>query len=142
MAVLVRLDVLGDHEGDVRLRDWLTDSPELRGRVERAPAPVQQGDMGAVATGLIVAITSAPMAKVLAAGLKNWLTQRHQDLSISLTTPDGLAVTIDGQRLKGAAQIEHLLITALQAEAARAEPVGNSPEAPGPMQGSIPQSGA
>ncbi|MGV9823473.1 effector-associated constant component EACC1 [Nocardia xishanensis] len=96
--VRIAVDGLGD--GARSLWEWLRYVPELRGwlRADEAVAPDEA--MG-VPIELVVALTAgAPaVAMALARSLSTWLVQRRADVTVTLTGPDGLQISLSGQRV-------------------------------------------
>src|SRR2546430_9669736 len=71
------------------LRRWLSAEPEFGGRVRLEPAPVQPGQMGALADALQVALSGDGALTVLAGSVAVWLRQRRSKLTVKIVNPDG-----------------------------------------------------
>ena len=95
------------------LSDWLRGEPELAGRLRVAgPAP-GEGELGALADVLVVAVGSGGTLSVLATSLKAWLAQpRGQHVQIRVRRDGGETVEIDADRID-AEQADALLRQAL-----------------------------
>jgi len=83
----------------VALWDWLRNESDLRGRVARAPQPSSPGSMG-TAADLVVTLATSSTAAVLARSIQVWLTQRHRDITLTVTGPDGRTVSLDARRVQ------------------------------------------
>jgi hypothetical protein len=81
------------------LWDWLRHEPDLRGRVRAMAAPAPDGTMGAPLEFVVSALATGTMA-VLAKSLSVWLTQRHSDVTVEVTGPDGRHTAISAKRVK------------------------------------------
>jgi Effector Associated Constant Component 1 len=101
-AVQVRISCVGGGSaaGVESLSDWLRGEPELAGRLRVAgPAP-GEGELGALADVLMVAVGSGGTLSVLAASLKAWLAQpRRSDVRIRVQRDGGETVEIDANRI-------------------------------------------
>ena len=100
----VRISCIGGDRADgvESLSDWLRGEPELAGRLRVAgPAP-GEGELGALADVLVVAVGSGGALSVLAASLKAWLAQpRRSDVRIRVQHDGGETVEIDANRVGG-----------------------------------------
>jgi hypothetical protein len=95
------------------LGDWLRGEPELAGRVHVSGSAPREGELGALAEVLVVAVGSGGTLSVLAASLKSWLSQpRRSDLRIRVKRPDGHLVEITANRAHPK-QVDMLLRQAL-----------------------------
>ncbi|WP_327303241.1 hypothetical protein OG730_06190 [Streptomyces sp. NBC_01298] len=91
-----------DGEDQLRsLRDWLSDSQELRGRVEGVERPPRAGTLGPVLDALSVALGPAGAASALATGLVAWLRTRRGDVHIKVTLPDRSSLELTAKRVSG-----------------------------------------
>jgi hypothetical protein len=109
--VHARLTVDGVDSDVEALWDWLRNEQELRGRVRVGSAPAAPGTMGVpveVVVTLGTATTTA--ATVLARSLSTWLKQRHSDVTVTVTGPDGRRAEVSVRRARDA---EHVLRTVL-----------------------------
>lgn len=87
-----RLEVIGssDMQEELgRLRQWLSDEAEFRGRVRVEQAPLQAGQMGGVVEALTVALGSGGALAVLASSVTVWLQQRRSELTVKIVNSDG-----------------------------------------------------
>jgi Effector Associated Constant Component 1 len=82
------------------LSDWLRGEPKLTGRF-RVDGPVPgEGELGALADVLVVAVGSGGTLSVLATSLKAWLAQpRRSDVRIRLQRDGGETVEINANRI-------------------------------------------
>jgi Effector Associated Constant Component 1 len=130
MQAQLRVD--GSATASVALWDWLRSDGELRGRISREPMPASPGAMGTV-TSLVITLSSSGTAAVLARAIQVWLTQRHRDITLTLTGPGGRQVSIDAQRVQPG-EVEQLLRTALGVPEGTSTPTAAPPQsmAPGP----------
>jgi hypothetical protein len=110
----------GDRAAGIEsLSDWLRGEPELAGRVRVAgPAP-GEGELGALADVLVVAVGSGGTLSVLATSLRALLAQPHgQHLRIRVRRDGGETVEIDADRID-AGQADALLRQALGVQASQ-----------------------
>ena len=93
----------GDRAADVEsLSDWLRGEPELAGRLRVAGPMPGEGELGALADVLVVAVGSGGALSVLATSLKAWLAQpRRSDVRIRVQRDGGETVEIDASRVDG-----------------------------------------
>jgi hypothetical protein len=104
--VEVRISCAGGDrtDGIESLSDWLRGEPELAGRVRVAgPAP-GEGELGALADVLVVAVGSGGTLSVLATSLRAYLAQpqgQHIRIRIGVPRDDGetAEVEIDADRI-------------------------------------------
>lgn len=90
-------------DGDVlrSLLDWLRHEDTLRSRVRTAQTPVRPGEMGAgVLNVLTVALGSGGAGAVLATSVSTWLSQRHADVTLTVTAEDGRHIELDARRVR------------------------------------------
>jgi hypothetical protein len=102
--VEVRISCVGgDRAADVEsLSDWLRGEPELAGRLRVAGPMPGEGELGALADVLVVAVGSGGALSVLATSLKAWLAQpRRSDVRIRVQHDGGETVEIDASRVDG-----------------------------------------
>ena len=93
----------GDSAADVEsLSDWFRGEPELAGRLHVAEPMPGEGELGALADVLVVAVGSGGTLSVLATSLKAWLAQpRRSDVRIRVQRDSGETVEIDANRVDG-----------------------------------------
>jgi hypothetical protein len=108
----VKVAVGGARDVDVALLKWLRSVPELRGWVQREPVRAQPGQQGA-SGDLVVALASTGAATALVSSLQVWLTNRHSDITVSVSVPDGRQVVINTTRTHDMTQVRDLLTAAL-----------------------------
>lgn len=87
-----RLEVIGgsDMQEELgRLRLWLGDEPDFRGRVGIVQAPLQAGQMGGLIEALTVALGSGGALAVLAYSVSVWLQQRRSEVTVRIVNADG-----------------------------------------------------
>jgi len=101
----IRISVADGDLADLEsLDDWLRGEPELAGLVRLDGLPPREGELGALAETIIVAvgaggaITTAGPA--LAGALKAWLSHRRPDVTLEITKPDGTKVKIVAERVR------------------------------------------
>jgi membrane-associated two-gene conflict system component 1 (EACC1) len=104
--------VTGAPDADVALLGWLRTVPELRGRVHRERVIAQSGEQGA-SGDLVVALASTGAATALVTSLQVWLANRHTDVTVSVSVPDGRQVTVNAARVPDLTQVRELLSAAL-----------------------------
>ncbi|MCY1649418.1 hypothetical protein AB0K64_32545 [Streptomyces sp. NPDC053741] len=93
------------------LNDWLSQEPELRGRVKPAPAIPSEGELGGLPEVLIAALGGGGVASALATSLGAYLSQpRRRSVRIRMKGPHGQEVEVDAQN---ASDAERLLQIAL-----------------------------
>ena len=107
--------VTGARDVDMALSNWLRDVPELRGRVQRERVLERSGQQGA-SGDLVVALASTGAATALVTSLQVWLANRHTDVMVSVTVPDGRQVTVNATRAHDLTRVRDLLTAALAAD--------------------------
>ncbi|MFC6081975.1 effector-associated constant component EACC1 [Sphaerisporangium aureirubrum] len=97
MHVLVTVDASADDLRD--LHSWLTDEPDLRGRVTPHESPPPPGALGPVLDGLHIALGSGGVAATLAGVVIAWLKTRPAEITVRLRRGDDeFEVTASGVR--------------------------------------------
>ncbi|MER6605412.1 hypothetical protein ABT282_05770 [Streptomyces sp. NPDC000927] len=92
----------GDSGALRELRRWLSEEPELRGRIRaHTPGPLRPDTMGLEADALLALLAPGGVAAVFAGALVAWVQTRRGDQTVTLTRPDGTTVTVSTTRLKG-----------------------------------------
>jgi hypothetical protein len=95
------------------LDGWLRGERGLAGRVGVSVPQPREGELGAVAEALVVAVGSGGALSVLAASLSAWLSQpRRSDVRVRLSGVNGRVVEFAADRID-AEQVEALLRQAL-----------------------------
>ncbi len=100
----IRISSVGDERTSniESLSDWLRGEPELAGRLHVTGLTPGEGELGALADVLIVAVGSGGTLSVLATSLKAWLSQpRRSDVRIRVQHDGGETVEIDASRIDG-----------------------------------------
>ena len=100
----VRISCVGGDRavGVESLSDWFRGEPELAGRLRVAGPMPGEGELGALADVLVVAVGSGGALSVLATSLKAWLAQpRRSDVRIRVQRDGGETVEIDANRIDG-----------------------------------------
>ncbi|GGM63761.1 hypothetical protein GCM10011608_56350 [Micromonospora sonchi] len=97
--------VCGDESGAAEvaadLGKWLTDVPQLRGRIERAQRDeVPSGVMGSTADALLAVLEPGGVAAVFAGALVAWVQTRRSNYTISVTRPDGTQITLSSRQAR------------------------------------------
>jgi hypothetical protein len=87
------------------LRSWLAGEDELRGCVETGQPVVREGEMGVAFDAVVVLLGSGSAVTVLARAVPTWLKQRHSDVTVEITSPDGRTVKVTAQRVGDAEAI-------------------------------------
>ena len=103
-AVEIRISCVGgDRAADVEsLSDWFRGEPELAGRLRVTGPMPGEGELGALADVLVIAVGSGGTLSVLATSLKAWLAQpRRSDVRIRVQRDGGETVEIDANRVDG-----------------------------------------
>jgi hypothetical protein len=116
-AVEIRISCVDGNRaaGIESLSDWLRGEPKLAGRVSAAGPMPGEGELGALADVLVVAVGSGGTLSVLATSLKAWLAQpQGQHVRIRVRRDGGETVEIDANRID-AEQADALLRQALGA---------------------------
>ena len=86
----------GDTTRELRsLLAWLRREDELPPPRLATGVPAE-GEMGALAEAILLMLTSGGMT-VLTTSVRTWLRQRRGDVKITIHTPDGHKVVIDGK---------------------------------------------
>ncbi|MFG1845880.1 effector-associated constant component EACC1 [Micromonospora carbonacea] len=81
------------------LRQWLTDTEELRGRAQSKESPPPVGTLGPVLDALLVALAPGAAVTALATTLVAWLRNRRSDVRIKVTLKDGRSLELDAKRV-------------------------------------------
>ncbi|MFB9907067.1 effector-associated constant component EACC1 [Allokutzneria oryzae] len=97
--------VVGGQADLVSLHQWLVREDELRGRVTLHQPPPEPGQLGVATDVLVVALSGGGAITVLASSLQIWLKQRHSDVTIEVTNPDGRSVKVTAARVADAARL-------------------------------------
>jgi hypothetical protein len=121
----LRLSVDGGRDADVALWQWLRGAPDLRGKISREQGPSPAGAMGGT-TELVVALASTGTLAAVARAVGVWLTQRHADITVTITLPDGRTVALDAQRVQPG-DVERLLQTCSDATPPELPPPAGAP---------------
>lgn len=85
------------------LRTWLTDVPQLRGRVDRAErdgGDAPDRTMGPAVDALVAVLEPGGVAAVFAGALVAWLQTRRSSHTISVTRPDGTRITLSSRQAR------------------------------------------
>lgn len=91
-----RGDVMGEL---VSLTAWLQSQRELQGQIRPVTRPPAAEELGGAVDLLTVALGSGGVVgMVLARALTTWLTNRHSDVSLTVTTQTG-TVTLEAKRV-------------------------------------------
>ncbi|MBB5778720.1 effector-associated constant component EACC1 [Nonomuraea jabiensis] len=80
------------------LTAWLRSQRDLQGRVRPQARPPGPQELGGAVELLSVALGSGGAGLALARALTTWLTNRHSDVSVTVTTETG-SVTVDAKRI-------------------------------------------
>lgn len=99
------------------LDEWLRGEPSLRGHVRLIRTPPAEGQMGALAEALTVAVSTGGAITVLASALRTWIEQpRHSavQLRIRIHADGAREIDLDADRIKGQ-EVEAVLERALAA---------------------------
>jgi hypothetical protein len=90
MELVISMDT-GQREPEARsLWDWLVAEPALRGHVHVAEKP----------DSLTVTLGQDDVAPAVANVLVAWLRRRIGDVTVTITRPDGVWVTVDAEQLR------------------------------------------
>ncbi|GAA3677540.1 hypothetical protein GCM10022224_047070 [Nonomuraea antimicrobica] len=102
MHVEIRVATADDLTGElVSLTKWLQGQRPLQGRVRPVRRPPGPEELGGPVELLSIAVGSGGMGLVLARALTTWLTNRHSDVSITITTAEN-TVTVEAKRVDDA----------------------------------------
>jgi hypothetical protein len=133
----ILITVQGDDTGGVdHLRRWLSDEPDLRGRVHReAGAVPPSGAMGSVADALVALLEPGGVAAVFAGAVVAWTQSRRGDQTITITRADGTEITISSTQVKGldarqTAELAERLAAAFDPAAETGRPPDRLPPSP------------
>ncbi|TVL91555.1 hypothetical protein CD790_16545 [Streptomyces sp. SAJ15] len=116
------------------LRRWLDQEPTLRGRLRRAVESAPAAGMGLAAGGLLAALAPPAALPVLAGAVLTWLqTRRTRQPTVTITRPDGTAVTVSGEQASALdpeqrAELARRIAARLEADSESEAP----PESPAP----------
>lgn len=89
----------GDLVGEmISLTAWLRSQRDLQGRVHPRTRPPGPQDLGGAVELLSVALGSGGAGLTLARALTTWLTNRHSDVSVTVTT-ETRSVTVEAKRI-------------------------------------------
>ncbi len=110
------------------LRNWLTEVPELRGRVSRAEPDEAPADAMGPATDAVMALLEpGGVAAVFAGALVAWVQTRRSSHTITVTRPDGTEITISSRQARAMTSEE---AAALAERLARPAGEGDPPDSP------------
>jgi hypothetical protein len=133
----ILITVQGDDTGGVdHLRRWLSDEPDLRGRVHgEAGAVPPSGAMGSVADALVALLEPGGVAAVFAGAVVAWTQSRRGDQTITITRADGTEITISSTQVKGldarqTAELAERLAAAFDPAAETGRPPDRLPPSP------------
>lgn len=99
MQVEIRVTADGDPMGElISLTTWLRSQRPLQGRVEAVRRPPGPEELGGAIELLSIAVGSGGMGVVLARALTTWLTNRHSDVSITVTIGE-TTVKVEAKRV-------------------------------------------
>jgi hypothetical protein len=112
-----------DGSAATSLSAWLRDEPDLRGRVRTVHRPPAAGELGGALQLVVDVVTSPSVATgavlvALSKAVTTWLRERHSDVEVTITGPDGRTATVNVKRVRDA---ERLIEMALGIERARPE---------------------
>ncbi|MER7760165.1 hypothetical protein [Streptomyces sp. NPDC097619] len=100
IAITARDD--GGRIGTDDLRVWLGKQRELRGRVRRGSGEgPARGTMGTVTDVVTVLLEPGGIVTVLVAAVVTWVQNRSGNQTVTITRPDGTAITVTSERVKG-----------------------------------------
>ncbi len=100
-VVLTVHDDAGSESGGAALRNWLTDVPGLKGRVERETRDAVPADaMGAAVDALVAVLEPGGVAAVFAGALVAWVQSRRGDCTVRVTRPDGTRIVISSRQAR------------------------------------------
>ncbi|WP_280216173.1 effector-associated constant component EACC1 [Nocardia cyriacigeorgica] len=82
------------------LYEWFKDDDNLRGRVKLPQNAIRPGQMGDLASVLVVALGAGGIATALTQSLTTWFTVRRSEVAITLKrNGDETEITIDAKRI-------------------------------------------
>ena len=81
------------------LHEWLTDVPELRGRVRFEQSPPAPGTMGPVLDAIAIALGPGGTMAAFATAVVAWLRNRRGDVHITLRLPNGASAELTAKRI-------------------------------------------
>jgi hypothetical protein len=97
------LTVAGQSPADAQsLQEWMYQDDDLRGRAQLAPATPSEGKLGTLTDALIVAIGPGGAALSLASIVISWIRNRHSDVEVKITRPDGASISVTAKRVNAA----------------------------------------
>ncbi|MDA1362462.1 hypothetical protein O1R50_22765 [Glycomyces luteolus] len=81
----VRICTDGDHGDELRmLNSWLSNEPELRGRVKLERSAPGATELGAVVEAVIVALGAGGTGSILASSLVTWIKSRRTTVRLKV----------------------------------------------------------
>ena len=83
------------------LEAWLANHDELRGWVEPVIEAPQPGTMGSIAEVLLVTVGQSGMATAVASVLISWIRRQSGTVSLRVTRPDGMKITVAADHVRG-----------------------------------------
>jgi hypothetical protein len=135
VATAVRVAASGARDVNTLLQEWLCGVPQLRGHLDRHTVPPAPDQMGTGAGELVVALASTGMATALVKSLQIWLTNRHSDVTITVTAPDGRQASVTAARVPDLSQVRDLIDAVLildEAPTQQTRSDGQQPRPPDP----------
>ncbi|GGJ71481.1 effector-associated constant component EACC1 [Streptomyces brasiliensis] len=98
--VLTVRDDAGAENGAAALRSWLTDVPQLRGRIGREDESGPPGTMGAATDALVAVLEPGGVAVAFAGALVAWVQSRRSSHTVDVTRPDGTRIVISSRQAR------------------------------------------
>ncbi|MBF6080560.1 hypothetical protein IU485_04230 [Nocardia cyriacigeorgica] len=90
----------GSNDELFELYEWFKDDDNLRGRVKLPQNAIRPGQMGDLASVLVVALGAGGIATALTQSLTTWFTVRRSEVAITLKrNGDETEITIDAKRI-------------------------------------------
>ncbi|WP_216903482.1 effector-associated constant component EACC1 [Nocardia alni] len=91
---------LGHPDDASSLIEWLRRDVELSEQVQmQVKVRYTGGSIDAAVQVLSVALGSGGVGAMLANALSTWLTQRHSDITLTVSAPDGRRIELDAHRV-------------------------------------------
>lgn len=82
------------------LQDWLSSTPELRGRVDAEQRPPPSDRLGPVVEALLIAVGPGGVATAAAMALTSWIRNRSGEVVLRVQREDGAMLEVTASRVR------------------------------------------